>query len=183
VAALGEQVPLTVGFSRPSPRPVFGRLLKEAMEAADFGVASTGRWPVHHFGELGVHHLLARLAEGPELSSFVESELSPLLDYDATAKVPLLPTLAAYLEHGARKAVTARALHLERRTLYFRIARIEKLLGRSLDDREVQLRCHLAIRGLELLKLRSPGHCTGCEKTHGRVSHSASCTVHPGPLG
>jgi hypothetical protein len=31
-----------------------------------------------------------------------------------------------------------------------------QLLGRSLHDREVQLRCHLAIRGLDLLKLRSP---------------------------
>ncbi len=148
---------LVVGVSRPSVRPAFGRVLSEAMEAATFGGPGADRCRVHHFGELGVHHLLARLAEGPELSSFVESELSPLLDHDATARVPLLPTLAAYLEHGGRKAATARELHLERRTLYFRIDRIEKLLGRDLDDREIQLRCHLALRGLELLKRRAPG--------------------------
>lgn len=156
VEALGADMALVVGVSRPSVRPAFGRLLTEAMEAATFGLPGADRWRVHHFGELGVHRLLARLAEGPELSSFVESELSPLLDHDATAKVPLLPTLAAYLEHGGRKAAAARALHLERRTLYFRIDRIEKLLGRDLDDREIQLRCHLALRGLELLKRRAP---------------------------
>lgn len=153
---LGEQVTLSVGFSRPNGRPAFARLLEEAAEAAAFGAASPGRPQVRHFGELGVHHLLAHLAEGPELSSFVESELSPLLGHDATARVPLLPTLAAYLEHGGRVAAAARALHLERRTLYVRIGRIEKLLGRSLSDHEVQLHCQLAIRGLELLRLRSP---------------------------
>ena len=156
IEALDEEMSLVVGFSRTSMRPVFGRLLTQAMEAATFG-ASADRWQVHHFGELGVHHLLARLAEGPELSSFVESELSPLLEHDATAKVALLPTLAAYLEHGGRKAATARVLHLERRTLYFRIDRIEKLLGRNLEDREVQLRLHLAVRGLDLLRRRAPG--------------------------
>jgi PucR family transcriptional regulator, purine catabolism regulatory protein len=166
IVALGEQVSLTVGFSRPSTRPAFGRVLQEALEAAAFGAPSGDRSQVQHFGELGVHHLLARLAEGPELSSFVESELSPLLDHDATAKVPLLPTLAAFLEQGGAKAAAARALHVERRTLYFRIARIEKLLGRSLSDREVQLRCHLAIRGLDLLKHRSPS--AGLPRAEGR---------------
>jgi hypothetical protein len=73
--------------------------------------------------------------------------------------------LAAFPEQGGAKAAAARALHVERRTLYFRIARIEKLLGRSLSDREVQLRCHLAIRGLDLLKLRSPS--TGLPRREG----------------
>jgi purine catabolism regulator len=166
IMALGEQMSLAVGFSRPSTRPAFGRVLREAMEAAAFGAPSADRWRVQHFGELGVHHLLVRLAEGPELSSFVESELGPLLDHDATAKVPLLPTLAAYLEHGGAKAAAARALHVERRTLYFRLARIEKLLGKNLGDREVQLRCHLAIRGLDLLKLRFPS--AGPPRAEGR---------------
>lgn len=155
--AADPDMPVAVGFSRPNPRPAFDRLLKEAMEAATFGGGQPDGRAVHHYGQLGVHHLLVLLAQGPELSGFVESELNPLLEHDATAKVPLLPTLVAYLQHGGSKSAAARALSVERRTLYFRIERIQKLLGKHIDDRDTWLRLELAVRALDVLKHRSPG--------------------------
>ena len=56
----------------------------------------------------------------------------------------LLETLEAYLAAGGRKAEAARALHLERQSLYLRLHRIEELLGVSLDDEDVVLGLHLA---------------------------------------
>lgn len=55
---------------------------------------------------------------------------------DRRRRRPLLPTLEAYLVSGGRKAETARVLHLERRSLYHRVRRIEELLGEALDDEE-----------------------------------------------
>ena len=47
----------------------------------------------------------------------------------ARSQPPLLPTLETYLAHAGRKAETARELHLNRQTLYNRLARIGELLG------------------------------------------------------
>ena len=58
----------------------------------------------------------------------------------------LLETLEAYLAAGGRKAEAARALHLERQSLYLRLRRIEEALGVSLDDEDVVFGLHLAVR-------------------------------------
>ncbi len=95
-----------------------------------------------------------RLAQGPELTAFVESELSPLLAHDACSSARLLPTLQAYLDNACRKTDAARELWIQRRTLYGRLARIERLLGRSLDDQDTRTRLTLALQGLGLLRER-----------------------------
>jgi hypothetical protein len=69
---------------------------------------------------------------GPELSSFVGSELSPLLDHDATAKLQLAPTFGGLPGTRRHEGGYRSALQVERRTLCVRIARIERLPGRSL---------------------------------------------------
>ena len=44
---------------------------------------------VRRLDDLGIHHLLRRLSDGPELAHFVESQLQPLLDHDAKSSSPL----------------------------------------------------------------------------------------------
>jgi purine catabolism regulator len=93
----------------------------------------------------GVADLLHDLRDTVELERFVEEQLGPLLD-GSTRMRALLETLEAYLTCGGRKAEAARALHLERQSLYLRLHRIEELLGVSLDDEDVVLGLHLAVR-------------------------------------
>ena len=111
----------------------------------------SGEQDLYQFGNLGTYPLLARLAQGPELATFVESELGPLLQHDAQHGAKLLPTVQAYLAHAGRKADTVTALRIQRRTLYTRLARVERLLGRSLDDQDVRTRLDLALQGLDVL--------------------------------
>ena len=82
----------------------------------------------------------------------LESELGPLLEYDATHSRPLIPTLVAYLHHACSKSATARALHIERRTLYYRLEHIERLLDRPLEDPAGRLRLEVALQGLGILR-------------------------------
>jgi purine catabolism regulator len=63
----------------------------------------------------------------------------------------LLPTLAAFCQHGGRKAEAARALHIERQSLYHRLGRIEELLGVDLSDSDTMFALHLAVRALPLV--------------------------------
>ncbi len=76
----------------------------------------------------------------------MDRAIGPLRTHDTTSRPPLLPTLETYLAHAGRKAETARELHLNRQTLYNRLARISELLGTDLDDPETVLSLSLALR-------------------------------------
>jgi purine catabolism regulator len=103
----------------------------------------------------GVTDLLHDLRDAPELDAFVDEQLGPLLEGGSARHRALLETLEAYLAAGGRKAQAARALHLERQSLYLRLHRIEELLGVSLDDEDAVLGLHLAVRALAFRRRRA----------------------------
>ena len=103
----------------------------------------------------GVTDLLHDLRDAPEVDAFVDEQLGPLLADGSARSRALLETLEAYLAAGGRKAQAARALHLERQSLYLRLHRIEELLGVSLDDEDAVLSLHLALRALRFRRRRA----------------------------
>ncbi|HEV7527673.1 MAG TPA: helix-turn-helix domain-containing protein, partial [Solirubrobacteraceae bacterium] len=86
------------------------------------------------------------------LEAFVDQRLAPLIEHDANRKSKLLPTLFVYCELWGRKAETARALHLERQSLYHRLERIEALLGEDLSDNDTLLELHIALRAYPYIR-------------------------------
>jgi PucR family transcriptional regulator, purine catabolism regulatory protein len=148
---------LAAGAGREVAASSLQRALEEAVEALGFGRKAGDRRTVHHFAELGTYQLLVRLAQDPELARFVEAELSPLLEHDARSRAKLMPTLRSYLDHAGHKAQTVRALRVQRRTLYARLARIERILGRDLGTQDTRTRLTLAIQALDLLQDRDSG--------------------------
>lgn len=119
--------------------------LRHAAETATAAQGLTDR-PWYDARRLDIDLLLWRLREHPDLAAFVDRAIGPLRDHDNRAKPPLLPTLQTYLAHAGRKAETARELHLNRQTLYNRLARIGELLGTDLDDPQTVLALSLALR-------------------------------------
>ncbi|WP_434588309.1 PucR family transcriptional regulator [Streptomyces sp. A5-4] len=119
--------------------------LRHAAETATAAEGLPGR-PWYDARRLDIDLLLWRLREHPDLAAFVDRAIGPLRDHDRTARPPLLPTLQTFLAHAGRKAETARELHLNRQTLYNRLARISELLGTDLDDPQTVLALSLALR-------------------------------------
>jgi purine catabolism regulator len=154
IAVSHPELKIVLGASREAKPDALRRAFEEARVAVEFGERS-GDQDLYQFGNLGTYPLLARLAQGPELATFVESELGALLQHDAQHGAKLLPTVHAYLAHAGRKADTVTALRIQRRTLYTRIARLDRLLGRSLDDQDVRTRLTLALQGLDILGARA----------------------------
>ncbi|MEV7130581.1 PucR family transcriptional regulator [Streptomyces sp. NPDC093260] len=116
--------------------------------AAETATAAQGlpERPWYDARRLDIDLLLWRLRDHPDLAAFVDRAIGPLRDHDNRSKPPLLPTLQTYLAHAGRKAETARELHLNRQTLYNRLARIGELLGTDLDDPQTVLALSLALR-------------------------------------
>ncbi|MER6524965.1 PucR family transcriptional regulator [Streptomyces sp. NPDC001508] len=119
--------------------------LRHAAETATAAQGLTDR-PWYDARRLDIDLLLWRLRDHPDLAAFVDRAIGPLRDHDRRSKPPLLPTLETYLAHTGRKAETARELHLNRQTLYNRLARIGELLGTDLDDPQTVLALSLALR-------------------------------------
>ncbi|MDG5804820.1 PucR family transcriptional regulator [Streptomyces ossamyceticus] len=119
--------------------------LRHAAETATAAQGLADR-PWYDARRLDIDLLLWRLRDHPDLAAFVDRALGPLLDHDSRSRPPLLPTLRTYLAHAGRKAETARELHLNRQTLYNRLARIGELLGTDLDDPQTVLALSLALR-------------------------------------
>ena len=142
-------IQLLVGMSDPVPMAGLPRAFGDASEAVRYGVRTGARRGVLTPDDLGIDRLLMELDSGPALARHIERELGPLLDHDASGTAPLFPTLAAYLDLGGRKAEVARTLNIERRTLYYRLGRIGRLVNGSLDDTDTRLRLLVAVRGRE----------------------------------
>lgn len=119
--------------------------LRHAAETATAAQGLSDR-PWYDARRLDIDLLLWRLRGHPDLAAFVDRAIGPLRDHDLRSRPPLLPTLETYLAHAGRKAETARELHLNRQTLYNRLARIGELLGTDLDDPQTVLALSLALR-------------------------------------
>lgn len=121
--------------------------LRHAAETATAAQGLSDR-PWYDARRLDIDLLLWRLHnyDDSALAAFVDRAIGPLRTHDLRSKPPLLPTLQTYLAHAGRKAETARELHLNRQTLYNRLARISELLGTDLDDPQTVLALSLALR-------------------------------------
>ncbi len=118
--------------------------------------------------DMGVHRLLSRFTTDPELATFVEEQLGPLLDYDATHGRELVRTLDALLACGLSKTAAARRLRVRRQTLYQRLETISALLGGlDLAARERRTSLDLALVGWRL-------RAAGIPDAHGSPGGPAS---------
>jgi purine catabolism regulator len=75
-----------------------------------------------------------------------------VIEHDGVRAAVLLPTLEALCEHHWHKARAARALHIQRQSLYARMARLTRVLGADLDDPETRLGLELAVRALRVVE-------------------------------
>jgi purine catabolism regulator len=143
------------GVSRPARASLLQRAYAEAQTAHQLG-PTTSKQHVHRYDSLVLQRLLTPLAKaGPHLANFVESELGELLTYDEQHHSDLVNTLDAYLQNNGSKAATASALYLQRRSVYYRLTRIEQLLGRSIEPAAHRVRLYLALRAHEVLQART----------------------------
>ncbi|MBM7417385.1 MULTISPECIES: PucR family transcriptional regulator [Nocardiaceae] len=116
-----------------------------SVEAMEGSMQSQPRaW--HDAVDLDLDRLLWSLRQNPDLARFAHLRLDTLLDHDRQRRSELFKTLQVLLRLNGRKAEAARALHLERQSLYSRVERIESLLEVDLDDPDTRLGLHLALR-------------------------------------
>ncbi|MEI4273283.1 PucR family transcriptional regulator ligand-binding domain-containing protein [Klenkia sp. LSe6-5] len=130
-----------------------GRSLREARDALPTATLLGGAVSVTR--DLVLPGLLSRL-DDRALSGLVADALEPLLSWDDAHGSDLVATLATHLRHGTSPTRTAAVMHVQRQSVHARLARIEALLGRPVDDATSHEHLVLATAAWTLLRARTP---------------------------
>lgn len=107
---------------------------------------------MRHYHELGVYALLRSVESKAELVGFASSVIGKLLEHDREKNSELLHTLNVYLSHRVTHEEVAKRLFIHVNSLKYRLRKIERILGVSLDDPEVCFNLSLAIKALQVAK-------------------------------
>lgn len=143
-----------VGVGEISVAKGLPRAAKNAVEALDYAVGTGRTSGVFYADQLSLERLLLRLNEDGTLKTTVEDELGPLLDLNYDTRRTLLETLETYFAVGMNKSEAASKLEVDRRTVQYRLERINELVGRNFSHPDKQLALRLAIRGYKFLAVR-----------------------------
>ncbi|MFL6142596.1 MAG: PucR family transcriptional regulator [Labedaea sp.] len=121
------------------------RSMIEAAQVAQAAMRSPGDRAYHRLDDVRLRGLLHLLADDDRVAAFADRELGPLLARDDAHGSRLLDALRHFCEHGGNKSAAAGAAHMSRTAYYQQLARIEQVLGVSLDDAESVLSLHVAL--------------------------------------
>ena len=128
----------------------------EAEKAVTMSLRLFGPGQLTYFGDLGVYRLLLSIGSLKELREFYNETLGRLLEHDARNGGELLQTLEAYFRYHGSPSEMAKKMTLHRNTLLYRLRRIQDVSGVDLDDSEIGLALHLALRIGEVLGEKRP---------------------------
>ena len=98
------------------------------------------------FSSLGIYRLLYGLENLPEVRRFAEDIMRPLAEYDEQNRGSLVKTVEAYFSHHGNISQTAESLFVHRNTLLYRMERIQELTQLQLDQANMRLALHLALK-------------------------------------
>jgi PucR family transcriptional regulator, purine catabolism regulatory protein len=146
---LGNGEALAIGIGRLATGwEGWRRSLDEAEQALRAAIyIPTRRWL--RYDDLGVLRMLLPLSDAPPLRDFAQETLALLLANDAQGH--LVATLESFFATNGNTFQAAQRLGLHRNTLTYRLNRIQELLGVSLDDPEVRLSLHIALKIRQIL--------------------------------
>lgn len=144
-----DQISFAISGMSESWDEVSEALVRARLAAEAGAVGPVRAW--HDASRTEVGQLLLSMRGTPELLSFSDERLGPLLEVGGDRGRDLFETLEVYLHSGGRKTEAAQILEIERQSLYHRLVRIESILDVDLKNGDTALSLHLAVMIRRLL--------------------------------
>ncbi len=137
---------LIAGMSGPAQTLAdWPRVYNEALQAMQLG-DRLQLGEVVEFSSLGVYKLLGQLEEIPAVREFTNQVVGPLVEYDNKHNSTLVQTMDAYFAHHGNISQTAESLFIHRNTLLYRLDRIQELTQHDLNQSNMRMGIHLALK-------------------------------------
>jgi sugar diacid utilization regulator len=129
----------------------FPKSFAEAQRALNVRLHSAAPAGASAYDELGFYRLIDAAHTCGAVEDFIREWLGALLEYDLTKRSHLVFTLSEHLESGGNYDESAKALHIHRSTLRYRLARISELTGYDLRNVNTRFNLHAATRSWRFL--------------------------------
>lgn len=110
--------------------PIFYEQAKNTLELSDI----SGSDQFLFFSTEALPEYLFSKCDYKELETGIHYHIFQLQDYDREYHTEFITTLRAYLSHDRNATKTAEFLHIHRSTFFYRVKKIEELLGISITD-------------------------------------------------
>jgi purine catabolism regulator len=123
---------------------------REAAQAADIARRLKSDSPMY-IGDLGIYTFLAHPDYRDDLRALRDSTIGNLINYEEGQRADLLLTLEAFFQCHGNHTQTAELLSVHRNTLFYRMNRIAEITGLDLNQPDVRLAVHLALKIHRLL--------------------------------
>lgn len=138
--------PLSLAAGDPA-RGVAGlrRVLVQATDALSLGLRLFGEGRCYLHREMGLYRLLRHLQGTDDLRQFLEQTLTALEAYDREHETELVTTLRVLLDHGGNASAAAKAMHLHRNSLVYRVERIRDIAHLDPTDPDDSFALKLAL--------------------------------------
>ena len=136
-----------VGLSGPARTLIdWQQTYEESLQAMQLAQRLKISNQVVEFKSLGVYKLLYELEGQPTVRRFADEIMQSLVDYDQQNRGSLVKTVEAYFNHHGNISQTAESLFVHRNTLLYRMERIQELTQMQLDEANMRLALHLALK-------------------------------------
>lgn len=137
---------LIAGLSGPATTlSDWPKIYNEALQAMQLG-ERLHLSEIVEFNSLGVYRVLGQLEDIPNVRQFTEQVIGPLVEYDRQHRSSLVQTIDFYFAHHGNISQTAEALFIHRNTLLYRLERIQELTNHELNQANMRLALHLALK-------------------------------------
>lgn len=103
------------------------------------------------YEDIGIYQLLKGIPDKEMLHDFIEHHLGLILEFDKKSNYNLLETLNEYLKCQGSKQETAKRLFIHRQTLYYRLEKLEELLGQGFLEPEKRICLEMALRAHKIV--------------------------------
>ena len=121
-------------------------LLFLAYEQAQAAIRlSEGQAGIVRYQQVVARHMMERASLTIDASIFIQPALDLLAKADEHEQAGHLADLKAYLSNGRNATAAARALHVHKNTMYYRLQRIEQIAGIDLSNEETCFALQLAL--------------------------------------
>lgn len=109
------------------------RFYQQSVKSLELGRQTDAAGALHHYAHYAIFHAFEACAGEVDLHEICHPGLRQLADSDDPADRELLQTLSVYLSDLKNPTGVAADLHIHRNTLFYRINKIESLLGCDLN--------------------------------------------------
>lgn len=130
----------------------FNAHFTKAIAAISFGESKNASGPIYDYKDYYLFHMLSLINGRTDLTGFCSAKYLSILDYDKENGTAYAETLATYLACNQNSMMTAKAMHVHRNTVIYRIKRIEEEMCIDFHDAEELFSIQLSVKILQYLQ-------------------------------